>query len=133
MDLHVQAYKQIHQHLLHCHRKYYQGFISIRLTVAFIARGFFFPANARVHRFSTAKITLCDVSYKLLRIVMFAGVNWLLYCRIGPLYTRNRVWQRIVQGTTNCRVNSSEKYCEGQTNSMIRKLARGRWFVYAES
>ena len=72
MDLHVQAYKQIHQHLLHCHRKYYQGFISICVTVAFIARGFF-PANARVHRFSTAKITLHINYYVLLCLLALTG------------------------------------------------------------
>ena len=31
------------------------------------------------------KITLSDVSYKLLRIDMFTGINWLLYCHIDPL------------------------------------------------
>ena len=30
-------------------------------------------------------MTLRDASCKLLRIGMFTGINWLLYCRIGPL------------------------------------------------
>ena len=64
---------------------YYQGFISICVTVAVVGpRRFLFPANAWLRNFKTSKITTRDVLYKLLRIVMFIGVNWLLYRRIGP-------------------------------------------------
>ena len=69
---------------------YYQGFISICVTVAVVGpRRFLFPANAWLRNFKTSKITTRDVLYKLLRIVMFIGVNWLLYRRIGPeLFSR---------------------------------------------
>ena len=70
---------------------YYQGFISICVTVAVVGpRRFLFPANAWLRNLKTSKITTRDVLYKLLRIVMFIGVNWLLYRRIGPLNERKQ-------------------------------------------